>query len=106
MRDPEIFQRMYEFPRPIDLLQRLANTRLPIRIADHGEIETLRILKLSGSIKAAIPDAARLPGGLQRGHAQSPATVDEITRLGRILLDRFASRSPGRTLAHPHTQCL
>ncbi|MDR6536286.1 hypothetical protein [Variovorax soli] len=106
MRDPEILQRMHEFPRPIDLLQRLANTRLPIRIVDHSEIETLRILKLSGSIKAAIPDAGRPPGGLQRAQAQSPATVDEITRLGRILLERFASRSPGRTLARPHTQCL
>ena len=100
MRDPEILPRMYEFPRPIDLLQRLANTRLPIRIVDHGEIETLRVLQLSGSIKAAIPDAARVPGGLQRSHAQSPATVDEITRLGRILLERFASRPPARTLAH------
>ncbi|MGJ7498297.1 hypothetical protein ACSFA8_24975 [Variovorax sp. RT4R15] len=97
---------MYEFPRPIDLLQRLANTRLPIRIVDHGEIETLRILKLSGSIKAAIPDAARPPGGLLRSHAQSPATVDEITRLGRILLDRFPSRAPGRTSAQPRMQCL
>ena len=97
---------MYEFPRPIDLLQRLANTRLPIRIVDHGEIETLRILTLSGSIKAAIPDAAQPPGGLLRSHAQSPATVDEITRLGRILLDRFPSRAQGRTSAQLRMQCL
>jgi hypothetical protein len=96
---------MYAFPRPIDLLQRLADTRLPTHIVDHGEIETLRILKLSGSIKAAIPDAARLQGGLQR-YAQSPATVDEITILGRILLDRFPGAAPRRTSVQPLLQCL
>jgi hypothetical protein len=80
------------FPQPLDLLRRLSNTRLPIHIVDYDEIETLRILKLGGSIKAVIPDAARLPGGLDQAREQPPAIVDEIKRLGRILLDRFTSR--------------
>jgi hypothetical protein len=91
------------FPQPIDLLRRLASARLPIRVVDNGDIETLRILKLAGSIKAAIPEATRLPGGLNQPHRQLPATVDEITRIGRSLLSRFASR---RTLAHSYPQFL
>jgi hypothetical protein len=91
------------FPRPIDLLRRLASTRLPIHIADHGEIETLRILKLGGSIKAVIPESPRLPGGLHPSQGQAPATVDEITKLGRILLERFAKR---RLPRHTRAQCL
>ncbi|WP_162586216.1 hypothetical protein [Variovorax sp. RA8] len=81
------------------MLQRLANTKLPIRVVDDGDIETLRILKLAGSIKAAIPEAAHSPGDLHRGQRQLPATVDEITRLGRAMLERFARPCPGRKLA-------
>jgi hypothetical protein len=91
------------FPQPIDLLCRLANARLPIRIVDDGDIETLRILKLAGSIKAAIPEATRLPGGLNQSHRQLPATVDEITTIGRSLLYRFANHRP---LAHSYAQFL
>ena len=80
------------FPHPIDLLRRLASTSLPIRVADQHVIETLRILKLGGSIRAAIPEASRLPGGLGQADDQASATVDEITRLGRTLLERFAKR--------------
>jgi hypothetical protein len=94
------------FPQPLELLQRLANTRLPIHVVDHGEIETLRILKLAGSIKAAIPEAAHPAGGLQRSQRQLPAKVDEITRLGRTMLERFARPSPGRTLACSASHCL
>ena len=78
------------FLKPIDLLRRLANARLPIHTADLREIEALRILKLGGSIKAAIPEAARLPGGLDQGRSQEPATVAEITHLGRRMLELFA----------------
>lgn len=91
------------FPQPTDLLHRLASARLPIRIVDDGDIETLRILKLAGSIKAATPEAMRLPGGLNLPQRQLPATADEITRIGRSLLSRFANR---RTLAHSHAQLM
>jgi hypothetical protein len=94
------------FPQPLELLQRLANTRLPIHVVDHGEIETLRILKLAGSIKAAIPEAAHPAGGLQRSQRQLPAKVDEITRLGRTMLERFARPSRARTLACSASHCL
>ena len=89
-------------PDPIDLLRRLANSRLPIHIVDDTEIETLRILKLGGSIKAAIPEAVRLPGGLGQARRQMPATVDEITRVGRSMLDLFAR--PG-ALTRSSVQC-
>lgn len=89
------------FPAPLDLLRRLANSRLPIHIVDDTEIEILRILKLGGSIKAAIPDAARLPGGLDQARRKMPATVDEITRLGRSMLDLFAR---GGALTRSHVQ--
>lgn len=83
--------------QPIELLLRVAGARLPLRIDDHADIETLRILKLGGTIKAAIPDEVRVPGGLNQSHRQLHATVDEITRVGRRMLDLFASR---RTLSH------
>jgi len=87
------------FLKPIDLLRRLAAARLPIHTADLREIEALRILKLGGSIKAAIPEAPRLPGGLDPGRSPEPATVAEITHLGRRMLELFArggcpARSP------------
>lgn len=94
------------FPQPLELLQRLANATLPIRVVDDGEIETLRILKLAGSIKAAIPEAAHPAGDLHRSQRQLPATVDEITRLGRTMLERFARPSRGRTLACSAGHCL
>lgn len=84
-----------EFPRgstqPIDLLRRLAGARLPVRISDDTDVETLRILKLGGTIKAAIPDAPRVPGGLSP-QGQTVATVSEITKVGRRMLDLFAGR--------------
>lgn len=76
--------------RPIDLLHRLARTKLPIRVDDCGEIEILRVLKLGGTIKAAIPETRTQPGGLDTAQRQPPAIVAEITSIGRILLERFA----------------
>jgi hypothetical protein len=92
------------FLNPIDLLRRLANVRLPIRTADLCEIEVLRILKLSGAIKAAIPMAERLPGGLDHREPE-PAIVHEITHLGQRMLDLFTrSRLPAspRPVAAAH----
>lgn len=80
-------------PRPIDLLHRLARTKLPIRVDDCGEIEILRVLKLGGTIKAAIPEARPVSGSHGAAHRQSPATVAEVTSIGRILLERFAPRT-------------
>jgi hypothetical protein len=75
---------------PIDLLHRLARAKLPIRVYDFGEIEILRVLKLGGTIKAAIPEMPSLPGCLGAAQRQLPATVAEITSIGRFLLERFA----------------
>lgn len=85
------------FPRrspsqPIELLRQLAGARLPLHIDDHADIETLRILKMGGTIKAAIPDAAWVLGCLDQSQRQAHATVNEITGVGRRMLHLFASR--------------
>ena len=78
-------------PQPIDLLRRLADTPLPARVVDQAEIEALCILELSGSVKAAIPAATGVPGGLGQAR-RAPARVDEVTRLGLRMLRYFVPR--------------
>ena len=71
--------------RPLALLQRLASARLPIMVAEDAEIEVVRVLQLSGSLKASVPEPRRT----LNGHLQAPATVTEVTRLGLQLLGSF-----------------
>lgn len=71
--------------RPLALLQRLASARLPVMVAEDDEIEMVRVLQLSGSLKASVPEPRRT----LHGHLQAPATVTEVTRLGLQLLGSF-----------------
>lgn len=80
-------------PQPIDLLHRLAHMPLPARVEDQAEIETLCILELSGSVKATIPAATKVPGGLGQTR-RAPARVHEVTRLGLRMLRHFVPREP------------
>jgi hypothetical protein len=85
--------------RPLALLQRLASARLPVMVAEDTEIELVRVLQLSGSLKASVPEPRRT----LRGHLQAPATVTEVTRLGLQLLGSFVRcRSSWRLRATPH----
>ena len=61
------------------------------RVVDQAEIEALCILELSGSVKAAIPAATGVPGGLGQAR-RAPARVDEVTRLGLRMLRHFVPR--------------
>ena len=65
------------------LLQKLANAKLPLVVVDRAEIEKLRLIEAAGHIRAFIPcvhvdcdDCAR----------QDPATVFEITPRGQRVL--------------------
>lgn len=65
------------------LLQKLADAKLPLVIVDRAEIEKLRLIEAAGHIRAFIPcvhvdcdDCAR----------QDPATVFEITPRGQRML--------------------
>lgn len=73
------------YTRPLALLQRLASARLPVMVAQDAEIELVRVLQLSGSLKASVPEPRRT----LHGHFQAPATVTEVTRLGLQLLGSF-----------------
>lgn len=70
---------------PMELLRKLANTELPLTIADRLQIDSLRMLDALGYIRAFIPpvhvdcdDCAR----------QDAATVTEITAYGRKALNQ------------------
>jgi len=66
----------------ISLLRDLALLDLPATIDRADDIDALRSLVAGGMIKADIPPAVRHLGAL----TQPPATVTEITRLGRSML--------------------
>ena len=51
-------------------------------------VDALRVLSMSGHVKAAIPKPMRTLDG----YAQPPAMVNEITSLGRTMLRRFPMR--------------
>ncbi len=71
---------------PIHLLSRLARQSLPAIVENGGDIDAVRILVLAGHVKALVPAPTRQPFGPT---VQPPATVTEITRLGRLMLQRF-----------------
>jgi hypothetical protein len=70
------------------LLHRLAVEDLPVAVAGGADIDALRVLSMAGHVKATIPKPMRTLDG----YAQPPATVNEITSLGRTMLKRFPRR--------------
>lgn len=70
------------------LLHRLAAEELPVAVAGGADIDALRVLSMAGHVKATIPKPMRTLDG----YAQPPATVNEITSLGRTMLKRFPMR--------------
>ena len=69
----------------MNLLHRLAAEQLPIAVAGGGQVDALRVLNMAGHVKAQIPKPVRTLDGYE----QPPATVVEITSLGRSMLRRF-----------------
>ncbi|HEY2256113.1 MAG TPA: hypothetical protein VGI11_10785 [Variovorax sp.] len=69
----------------MSLLHRLAAQELPIAVAGGERVDALRVLSLAGHVKATIPKPVRTLDGYE----QPPATVTEITALGRSMLKRF-----------------
>ncbi len=73
---------------PINLLHRLAAQDLPVAVSGGAQVDALRVLNLAGHVKATIPKPVRTLDGFE----QPPATVTEITSLGRSMLHRFPLR--------------
>lgn len=69
----------------IQLLRRLSEQPLPAQVAKPTDIQALEVLVLAGHARATVPPKVRTLAG----HEQPPATVLEITRLGRQALERF-----------------
>lgn len=67
------------------LLHRLAAQELPVAVTAGAEVDAVRVLSMAGHIKAMIPKPLRTLDG----YIQPPATVNEITSLGRTMLKRF-----------------
>jgi hypothetical protein len=76
----------------IKFLHRLMEEQLPIHLTSGADIDMLRVLILAGLVKGEIP----LPVRTLTGHAQPPAVVLEITRIGRMMASRFPARSGRR----------
>jgi hypothetical protein len=72
----------------MNLLHRLAAQELPIAVTGGERVDALRVLNLAGHVKATIPKPVRSLDGYE----QPPATVTEITALGRSMLRRFPLR--------------
>lgn len=69
----------------MNLLHRLAAQELPVAVSSGEQIDALRVLSLAGHVRAQIPRPVRTLDGYE----QPPATVTEITSLGRSMLKRF-----------------
>lgn len=72
----------------MNLLHRLAAQELPISVVGGAEVDAVRVLRMAGHIKADIPRPLRT----LNGYTQPPATVHEITSLGRTMIKRFPRR--------------
>jgi hypothetical protein len=70
------------------LLHRLAVQELPVAVTGGAQVDAVRVLNLAGHVKATIPRPVRTLDGYE----QPPATVTEITSLGRSMLKRFPRR--------------
>ena len=70
------------------LLHLLAAQELPVAVTSGAEVDAVRVLSMAGHIKATIPKPLRTLDG----YTQPPATVNEITSLGRTMLKRFPVR--------------
>lgn len=69
------------------LLHRLIEeeAQLPIHLTSGADIDMLRVMMLAGLVKGTIPPPVRT----LTGHAQPPAAVHEVTRLGHLMASRF-----------------
>lgn len=67
------------------LLHQLAQASLPVNLFSGEEVDSLRVLRLAGHVKATIP----LPVRTLHGYDQPPATVEAVTPLGHWMLRRF-----------------
>jgi hypothetical protein len=76
---------MTRFARPTQLLRRLSAVPLPAQIDGETDIHALEALVLAGQARVIIPARVRTLAG----HKQPPATVVEITRMGRAALRSF-----------------
>ncbi|MDM0073182.1 hypothetical protein QTH90_02235 [Variovorax sp. J2P1-59] len=70
------------------LLHRLAAQVLPVAVTGGAQVDAVRVLNMAGHVKAVIPRPVRTLDGYE----QPPATVTEITSLGRSMLRRFPLR--------------
>jgi hypothetical protein len=70
------------------LLHRLAAQQLPVAVTGGAMVDAVRVLNLAGHVKATIPKPIRTLDGYE----QPPATVTEITSLGRSMVKRFPLR--------------
>ena len=78
----------------MELLRKLANSTLPVRVRDTSQIDLVRVLDAAGCVVALIPPAHIDPDDCER---QDPATVLKITAHGRRALSRGQA---GRFASH------
>ncbi len=70
------------------LLHRIAAQSLPVAVTGGAQVDAVRVLSMAGHVKAVIPKPVRTLDGYE----QPPATVTEITPLGKSMLRRFHIR--------------
>lgn len=77
---------------PMDLLEELADAKLPVRVTDPFAVDKLRILEAAGYLLSDVPERWRSPD------EECPAAaVLGITPLGHKALRYFAPHGPPRS---------
>lgn len=71
---------------PMDLLHQLSQTPLPAQVVEPHAIYKLHVLRVAGHVFASIPSPDYANDG--QWH-QAPATVHQVTALGRKVLRYF-----------------
>jgi hypothetical protein len=84
---------------PMDLLHQLSQTPLPAQVVEPHAIYKLHVLRVAGHVFASIPSPQYAIDG--RWH-QGPATVHQVTALGRKVLRYFGPVELGASCEKDH----
>lgn len=80
---------------PMKLLDRISRETMPVEVTDFKDLFNIHILRAAGYIFASIPLSYYARDG--KWHRE-PATILQITPLGRMVLRYFGSGNPNRVI--------
>lgn len=82
---------------PMELLAKIRDENFPMMLTDAADVNSAAVLQAAKLIDADIPELIQVSG---EPACQPPATIQRITRLGRIALDD-RDKAKRRKSKHP-----